>query len=161
MAVKSIRIPEELEQAIDYVARAEKIGKANSFRELTRMGFGLYVAKSYERGKISLREASKLLNLTLSETIDLLMETGVKGNIRVKDVMDSLKTLPSKPGVDLHILSLHPVKQKKVYVEFKGKKDLPLSVRLNRRNSRLKVVHEPCNKRLDIRYDVPRSYKKN
>jgi predicted HTH domain antitoxin len=113
MAVKSIKIPEELEQAIDYVARAEKIGKANSFRKLTRMGFGLYVAKSYERGKISLREASKLLNLTLSETIDLLMETGVKGNIRVKDVMDSLKTLPSKPGVALPILSLHPVKQKK------------------------------------------------
>jgi predicted HTH domain antitoxin len=53
-------------------------------------------AKSYERGKISLREASKLLNLSLLETIDLLMETGVKGNIRVRDVMDSLKTGPSK-----------------------------------------------------------------
>jgi hypothetical protein len=37
-----------------------------------------------------------LLNLSLSETIDLLMETGVKGNIRVRDVMDSLKTVPSK-----------------------------------------------------------------
>jgi predicted HTH domain antitoxin len=58
------------------------------------MGFEMYVAKSYERGKISLRQAAKLLNLTLSETIDLLMETGVKGNIRAKDVMDSLKTLP-------------------------------------------------------------------
>ncbi len=60
------------------------------------MGFELYVAKSYEGGKISLREASKLLNLSPSETIDLLMETGVKGNIRVRDVMDSLKTVPSK-----------------------------------------------------------------
>ena len=59
------------------------------------MGFELYVAKSYERGKISLREAARLLNLNLSETIDLLMETGIKGNIRAKDVLDSLKTLPS------------------------------------------------------------------
>ena len=95
MKVKSIRIPEEIDRAVDYVARSEKIEKTSSIRKLTRMGFELYVAKSYERGKISLREASKLLNLTLSETIDLLMETGVKGNIRVKDVMDSLKTLPS------------------------------------------------------------------
>jgi predicted HTH domain antitoxin len=96
MKVKSIRIPEEIDRAVDYVARSEKIEKTSSIRKLTRMGFELYVAKSYERGKISLREASKLLNLSLSETIDLLMETGVKGNIRVKDVMDSLKTVPSK-----------------------------------------------------------------
>jgi predicted HTH domain antitoxin len=96
MKVKSIRIPEEIDRAVDYVARSEKIEKTSSIRKLTRMGFELYVAKSYERGKISLREASKLLNLSLSETIDLLMETGVKGNIRVRDVMDSLKTGPSK-----------------------------------------------------------------
>ena len=96
MKVKSIRIPEEIDRAVDYVARSEKIEKTSSIRKLTRMGFELYVAKLYERGKISLREASKLLNLSLSETIDLLMETGVKGNIRVKDVMDSLKTVPSK-----------------------------------------------------------------
>ncbi len=96
MKVKSIRIPEEIDRAVDYVARSEKIEKITSIRKLTRMGFELYVAKSYERGKISLREASKLLNLSLSETIDVLMETGVKGNIRVRDVMDSLKTVPSK-----------------------------------------------------------------
>jgi predicted HTH domain antitoxin len=94
--VKSIRIPEEIDRAVDYVARSEKIEKTSSIRKLTRMGFELYVAKSYERGRISLREASKLLNLSLSETIDLLMEIGVKGNIRVKDVMDSLKAVPSK-----------------------------------------------------------------
>ena len=96
MKVKSIWIPEEIDRAVDYVARSEKIEKTSSIRKLTRMGFELYVAKAYERGKNSLREASKLLNLSLSETIDLLMETGVKGNIRVKDVMDSLKTVPSK-----------------------------------------------------------------
>ena len=95
MKVKSIRIPDEMGRAVDYVARLEKIEKTSSLRKLTRMGFELYVAKSYERGKISLREAAKLLNLNLSETIDLLMETGIKGNIRAKDFLDSLKTLPS------------------------------------------------------------------
>ena len=95
MKVKSIRIPDEMGRAVDYVARSEKIEKTSSLRKLTRMGFELYVAKSYERGKISLREAAKLLNLNLAETIDLLMETGIKGNIRAKDILDSLKTLPS------------------------------------------------------------------
>jgi hypothetical protein len=30
------------------------------------------------------------------ETIDLLMETGVGGNIQVRDVMDSINTIPPK-----------------------------------------------------------------
>ena len=57
------------------------------------MGFEVYVAKSYERGKLTLREAGKLLHLNLIETIDLLNEMGVKGNIKAKDVMEGLKAL--------------------------------------------------------------------
>jgi len=91
MNVKSIRIPEEIERAIDYVARSEKLEKNSSLRKLTRLGFEVYVAKSYERGKLTLREAADLLNLTLIETIDLFGEMGVKGNISAKDVMDGLK----------------------------------------------------------------------
>jgi predicted HTH domain antitoxin len=59
------------------------------------LGFEFYTAKSYEKGKLTLREAAELLNLTLSETIDLLSEMGVRGNIRVKDVMESFKTMSS------------------------------------------------------------------
>jgi predicted HTH domain antitoxin len=95
MKVKSIRIPEDIDQAIEYVARLEKLEKTQSIRKLTRLGFEFYAAKSYERGKLTLREASELLNLTLSETIDLLSEMGVKGNIRAKDVMESLKAMSS------------------------------------------------------------------
>jgi len=97
MKVKSIRIPEEIDRAIEYVARSEKLEKTSSLRKLTRLGFEFYVAKSYERGKLTLREAAGLLNLDLMETIDLLNEMGVKGNIRAKDVMESLKALPSLP----------------------------------------------------------------
>ena len=91
MKVKSLRIPEEIDQAIDYVARSEKLEKTSSLRKLTRMGFEVYVAKLYERGKLTLREAANLLHLNLMETIDLLSEMGVKGNIKAKDVMESLK----------------------------------------------------------------------
>ena len=94
MKVKSLRIPEDIDQAIDYVARLEKLEKTSTLRKLTRMGFEVYVAKSYERGKLTLREVAHLLQLNLMETIDLLNEMGVKGNIKAKDVMQGLKALP-------------------------------------------------------------------
>jgi predicted HTH domain antitoxin len=93
MKVKSIRIPDDIDQSIEYVSRLEKLEKTQSLRKLTRLGFEYYAAKSYERGKLTLREVAELLNLTLSETVDLLTEIGVKGNIRAKDVMESLKEI--------------------------------------------------------------------
>lgn len=95
MKVKSVRIPEDIDRAIEYVAKSEKLEKTQSLRKLAKMGFEYYVAKSYERGNLTLRESAELLNLTLSETIDLLLEMGVKGNIKAKDVMESLKALQS------------------------------------------------------------------
>lgn len=92
MKVRSMRISEDIDQAIEYVSRAEKIEKAQSLRKLARLGFEQYVVKRYQEGKITLRDASQLLKLTLSQTIDLLMEMGVKGNIRASDVMASLNT---------------------------------------------------------------------
>ena len=91
MKVKSVRIPDEIDKAIDYVARSEKLEKTSSLRKLTRMGFEVYVAKSYERGKLTLREAANLLNLNLIETIDLLGEMGVKGNIKSQGCHGGLK----------------------------------------------------------------------
>lgn len=92
MKVRSMRIPEDIDQAIEYVSKVEKIEKTQSLRKLARVGFEYYVVKAYQEGKITLREASNLLQLTLSETIDLLLEMGVKGNIRAKDVLASLNT---------------------------------------------------------------------
>ena len=91
MKVKSMRIPEDIEQAIEYVSKIEKIEKAQSLRKLARVGFESYIAGLYKDGKISLREASGLLKLSLSETIDLFIEKGVKGNIHAHDVLSSLK----------------------------------------------------------------------
>ena len=92
MKVRSMRIPEDIEQALTYVSQSDKILKTQSLRKLTRLGFECYVTKSYREGKITLRDASELLKLTLSETIDLLSEMGVKGNIRASDVLASLNT---------------------------------------------------------------------
>ena len=95
MKIRSIRLSDDIDRAIDYVSQNEKLEKTQSLRKLARIGFEAYVAKSYEKGKLTLRQASELLSLTLSETIDLLQEMGVKGNIRTQDVMESLKAIQS------------------------------------------------------------------
>lgn len=95
MKVKSMRIPEDIDKAIVYVSRAEKIENTHSLRKLARMGFESYISKEYKAGKITLREASDLLKLTLSETIDLLADMGVKGNIRAEDILAGLKSFSS------------------------------------------------------------------
>ena len=87
-----MRIPDDIDQAINYVSQAEKIEKAQSLRKLARIGFEYYAAKNYKEGRITLRDVSDLLKLSLSETIDLLAEMGVKGNIRAADVYASLMT---------------------------------------------------------------------
>jgi predicted HTH domain antitoxin len=89
--VKSVGIPEDIDRAIEYVARSEKIEKNSSLRKLVRLGLEVYVAKSYASGKVTLREAGDLLNLARMETLDLLRGVGINGNIRAKDVMDALK----------------------------------------------------------------------
>ena len=92
MKVRSLRIPEDMDQAIEYVSKMEKTEKTQSLRKLARLGFKYYVARAYREGKITLRDGSRLLKLTLSETIDILAEMGVKGNIRASDVLQSLNT---------------------------------------------------------------------
>jgi predicted HTH domain antitoxin len=59
-------------------------------RKLARLWFEYYVVKNCQSGKITLRGASELLKLTLSEIINLLTEMGVRGNIRASDVLASL-----------------------------------------------------------------------
>lgn len=92
MKVRSLRIPQDIDQAIEYVSKMEKTEKTQSLRKLARLGFEYYVAKAYSDGRITLRDASVLLKLPLSETIDVFIEAGVKGNIRASDVLESLKT---------------------------------------------------------------------
>jgi len=97
MKAHSIRVPDDIDKAIEYVSRVEKIEKAQSLRKLARLGFDYYVATNYQAGKLSLREAAKLLELSLSEAIDLFSEMGVTGNIQARDVLASLETISPSP----------------------------------------------------------------
>jgi len=93
MKVKSIRIPEDINAAVDLVSRIEHLENTQAIRKLMRIGFKSYLISLYREGKLSLREVSKLLDITLSETIDLMNAMDISGNIRAADVLDSLKSV--------------------------------------------------------------------
>ncbi len=93
MKVKSIRIPQDIEHAVNFLSRIEKIDSTQSFRKLARIGFETYIADLYQNGKLSIREVSTELGVSISEAIDMLSEKGVKGNIRATDVLQSIHSL--------------------------------------------------------------------
>jgi len=52
MKVRSMRIPEDIEQAIEYVSKIEKVEKVQSLRKLARVGFESYIVRAYREGNI-------------------------------------------------------------------------------------------------------------
>lgn len=91
MKIKSIRMPDELMDAVEMVEKEEKIEEATAIRKLLRIGYETYIANMYRFGKLSLAEASRLFGLTQIETLELFLDKGIKGNLDIADVMQSLE----------------------------------------------------------------------
>jgi predicted HTH domain antitoxin len=95
MKTKSLRIPKEMVTALDLVEKEEKIEEATAMRKLMRIGFETYVGNLYKQGKVTLREAARLLNLDQIETMNIFLDAGIKGNLDASDVMTSLQRFSS------------------------------------------------------------------
>lgn len=91
MKIKSIRMPDDLLDAIAMVEREEKIEETTAVRKLIRIGYESYLAGLYEAGKISLAEMARRLHITQIEALDLLLQKGIRGNLDTSDVMQSLQ----------------------------------------------------------------------
>lgn len=91
MKIKSIRMPDEIIDAITVVEKEEKVEEATAIRKLIRIGYETYVANMYKFGKLSLAEASRLLGLTQVETLELFIDKGIKGNLDTADVMQAME----------------------------------------------------------------------
>ncbi|MCR4320984.1 MAG: hypothetical protein NUV74_11695 [Candidatus Brocadiaceae bacterium] len=91
MKTKSIRIPKDMMAAIEIVEKEEKIEESTAMRKLIRIGFETYIGNLYKQGKVTLRQAAKLLNLSQIEAMNLFLDAGIKGNLDASDVMTSLE----------------------------------------------------------------------
>jgi len=93
VSVRSVRISEDLETAIRYVAERDHAEQAQSLRKLARLGFEAYVAGQYRAGEVSLRQSASLLGLTLWDALDRLAALGATGNATAESVLAGLDTL--------------------------------------------------------------------
>ncbi|MCL0036951.1 MAG: hypothetical protein HF967_01940 [Methanosarcinales archaeon] len=91
MKTKSLRIPKDMISAIEFIEKEEKIEEATAMRKLMRVGFETYVSNLYKQGRVTLREAARLLNVDLIEAMNIFLDAGIKGNLNASDVMISLK----------------------------------------------------------------------
>ncbi len=96
MKTLSIRIPDDLMAALQFVGKEEKIEPSTAMRKLVRIGYESYVGNLYRQGKVSLRDAATLLNLNQIETLDLFLDAGISGNLDATDVLTSLRRFGSK-----------------------------------------------------------------
>ena len=58
-------------------------------RKLIRIGFETYVGNLYKEGKITLREAARLMNINKIEAVNIFLDAGIKGNLDASDVLNS------------------------------------------------------------------------
>lgn len=91
MKTKSLRISEDMMHAIKLVGKEEKIEESTAMRKLMRIGFETYIGNLYKQGKITLREAARLMNVNQIEAMNLFLDAGIKGNLDASDVLISLE----------------------------------------------------------------------
>lgn len=89
MKTKSIRIPKDMISAIELVEKEEKIEESTAMRKLIRIGFETYVGNLYKEGKVTLREAARLMNINQIEAVNIFLDAGIKGNLDASDVLNS------------------------------------------------------------------------
>jgi hypothetical protein len=93
MKAKALRLPDNLLHAVKFAEKKEKLDEPTALRKFLRLGAEKYVADSYERGDISLREAAGVLEITTREALDLFWEMGISGNVDADKTLKSIKLI--------------------------------------------------------------------
>ncbi len=91
MIIKSIRMPDDLLEAITIVEKEEKIEETTAIRKLIKIGYETYISDLYKAGKLSLSDISRYLDITQIEALELLHNRGIKGNLDAADILRSLE----------------------------------------------------------------------
>ncbi|MFA7566349.1 MAG: hypothetical protein WCY01_04930 [Alkalispirochaeta sp.] len=93
MTTKTLRLPENLRQAVQELSVAEHIEEATAMRKLLSMGYERFLADQYRAGHISLREVASRLEVSLSDALERLQHLGITGNTGAADTLASLESL--------------------------------------------------------------------
>ena len=97
MTVLSLRLSRKELDRIKEIATKENKKKGEAARSLLDYGWFFFNLKRYKEGRISLESLAKQLDLSVTETIDLLVEYGVPSPISYDDYLEGLETLRQLP----------------------------------------------------------------
>ena len=97
MTVMSLRLSRKEIDRIKEIATKENKKKGEAARSLLYYGWFFFNLKRYKEGRISLESLAKELDLSVSETMDLLVEYGVPSSISYDDYLEGLETLRQLP----------------------------------------------------------------
>lgn len=87
MSVISIRLKDREIKRLNELTKMVKKDRSTVARELMEYGWEFMMIKLYREGKLSLSSLAEKLELSISETIDLLSEFGIESPIDYDDYL--------------------------------------------------------------------------
>jgi len=91
--VISVRINKKLEEILENFSKEYNHEQSEVIRDLIQNGSIFLAIKSYVEGKISVGKAAGLINMPLSEFMDILSELGIKAKIEIEDILEGFENL--------------------------------------------------------------------
>ena len=90
--VITLRLKEKELGILEELSKKENGDRSSAARKLIGYGWIYFILKNYKEGKMSLGKAAKELNLTITETIELLSDLGIKSPISYEDYLEGQKS---------------------------------------------------------------------
>lgn len=96
MGVISLRLKDKEFKRLEELSKIGRKDKSTVARELLEYGWDFLMVKLYKEGKLSLGSLSSKLELSISETIDLLSELGVNAPIDYDDYLSGFDVFKNR-----------------------------------------------------------------
>lgn len=87
----TLRLKEKELGFIKELSSQENGDRSYAARKLIDYGWIYFILKNYREGKMSIGKAARELNLTITETIELLADLGIKSPITYEDYLEGQK----------------------------------------------------------------------
>ena len=91
--VISVRINKSLEEILNKFSKEQKNEQSEVIRDLIKNGSIFLAIKGFVEGKYSIGKAANLVEMPLSEFMDIIANLGIKSKINTEDVLEGYENL--------------------------------------------------------------------
>ena len=91
--VISVRINKSLEEVLNKISKEQNNEQSEVIRDLIKNGSIFLAIKCFVEGKYSIGKAANLVEMPLSEFMDIIANLGIKSKINIEDVLEGYENL--------------------------------------------------------------------